>query len=238
MHGMTESIRHMLAPDGLFFFEVQYLLDVIDGVLIGTIFHEHMSHHSVKPMIRFLERHGMELIDAERVSIQHGSLIGTVQLKGGKRPVRDSVQQLIELEDARALDKLSTLQAFAGQLKLLRAKTGILVRQWQESKATVAGYGAARSGPTLISQLGLTGAIEYIVDDHPQKVNEYSPGDGIRILPTEELCRRMPAYTVILAWVHADKIIETNAEYLAKGGRFVVLCPETRVVDKHGDLKL
>lgn len=43
----------------------------------------------------------------------------------------------------------------------------------------------------------------------------------------------MPAYTVILAWVHAAKIIENNREYLDREGYFVVLCPETRVVGGH-----
>jgi len=47
---MVDAVRTMLAPDGLFYFEAQYLLDIIDGVLIATIFHEHMSHHSVKPL--------------------------------------------------------------------------------------------------------------------------------------------------------------------------------------------
>src|SRR5262245_47740192 len=95
---MADAIRTMLAPDGLFFFEVQYLLDIIDRVLIATIFHEHMSHHSVRSMTKFLDRHGMELVEAERVPIQHGSLIGTVQLKGGERKVGDSVRQLLVLE--------------------------------------------------------------------------------------------------------------------------------------------
>jgi len=90
----------------------------------------------------------------------------------------------------------------------------------------------------LISQLGLTNAIAYICDDHPQKVHRYSSGDGIEIVPTAELCKRMPAYTVILAWVHAQKIIESNREYLERGGRFVVLCPQTRIVGAHGDVKL
>lgn len=233
---MAEAIRTMLAPDGLFFFEVQYLLDVIDRVLIATIFHEHMSHHSVKPMTQFLDRHGMELIDAERVPIQHGSLIGTVQLKGGKRKVGDSIRQLLALEAERRLGELETLRQFGARLKRLRERTTGLVGEWKKSKASIAGYGAARSGPTLISQLGLTGAIEYIVDDHPQKVGRYSSGDGIPILPTAELYKRMPDYTVILAWVHAQKIIETNRKYLDKGGHFVVLCPDTRVVGKEGDV--
>lgn len=238
MGEVADSIRTMLAPDGVFVFEAQYLLDIIDRVLIATIFHEHMSHHSVKPLVQFLGLHGMELIDIERAPIQHGSLIGMVQLKGGKRPVRDSVRKLLDLEASRALDKTATLKEFAGKLKQLRQRTEALVQKWRQDKATVAGYGAARSGPTLIAQLGLAGAIEYIVDDHPQKVGKYSSGDGIPIVPTAELCKRMPDYTVILAWVHAQKIIETNQEYLDKGGRFVVLCPETRVVGKEGDVSV
>jgi 2-polyprenyl-3-methyl-5-hydroxy-6-metoxy-1,4-benzoquinol methylase len=231
---MTEGIRTMLAPHGLFFFEAQYLLDIIDGVLVATIFHEHMSHHSAKPLTRFLDRHGMELIDVERVSIQHGSLVGTVQLKGGKYQVKDTVRTLLELEATRGLDKLETLRQFGAKLQQLKERTASLVRNLKNSNATIAGYGAARSGPTLISQLGLTGVIEYIVDDHPQKVGKYSSGDGIQIVPTAELCKRMPQYTVILAWVHAAKIIENNSEYLEKGGHFIVLCPELRVVGRQG----
>ncbi|HLI11525.1 MAG TPA: class I SAM-dependent methyltransferase [Alphaproteobacteria bacterium] len=232
---MAESVRTMLAPGGVFVFEAQYLLDIIDGLLIATIFHEHMSHHSVKPMVRFLDRHGLELIAADRAPIQHGALIGTAQLKGGSRPVEESVSRLLALEAQRRLDDIATLRQFNERVRQLRQRVSRLAQEWREQNLAIAGYGAARSGPTLISQLGLTGAIEYIVDDHPQKVGKYSSGDGIPIVPTSELCKRMPDYTVILAWVHAQKIIESNAEYLNKGGKFVVLCPEMRIVGKQGD---
>ncbi|MGP1397580.1 MAG: methyltransferase domain-containing protein [Inquilinaceae bacterium] len=235
---MVDSVRTMLAPDGLFFFEAQYLLDIIDGVLIASIFHEHMSHHSVKPLVQFLDRHGLELIAVERARIQHGSLIGTVQVKGGKRPVQDSVRELLALEDERGLDRLETLRQFNARVKQLHDKTSSLVEKWRKQDATIAAFGAARSGPTLIAQLGLTDAIDFIVDDHPQKVGKFSSGDGIPIHPTTALIERMPDYTVILAWVHSEKIIETNQEYLEKGGHFVVLCPETRVVGKNGDVKI
>ncbi|WP_413208132.1 methyltransferase domain-containing protein [Rhodospirillum sp. A1_3_36] len=235
---MVDCVRTMLAPDGLFFFEAQYLLDIIDGVLIASIFHEHMSHHSVKPLIEFLDRHGLELIAAERAPIQHGSLIGTVQLKGAGRPVEKSVHDLVALETERALDKIETLKAFDAKVVDLRETTASLAKQWQADGKTIAAFGAARSGPTLMAQMGLRDAISFIVDDHPQKVGKYSSGDGVPIYPTKELLERMPDYTIILAWVHSAKIIETNREYLEKGGHFVVLCPETRIVGKDGDVHL
>lgn len=235
---MVDSVGELLAPNGLFFFEAQYLMDIIDGVLIATIFHEHMSHHSVKPMVDFLDRHGLELIAAERSPIQHGSLIGTVQLKGGRRPVESSVQELLDLEKSRQLAELSTFQDFNDKVKDLRQKTAKLIVDWKSDGKTIAGYGAARSGPTLIAQMGLKGALDFIVDDHPEKVGKFETGDGIAVVPTEQLTQRMPDYTVILAWVHAQKIIDSNQEYLQKGGHFVVLCPSTRVVGKDGDVRI
>ena len=235
MREMTQGIQHMLAPDGLFFFEVQYLLDVIDKMLIGTIFHEHMSHHSVKPMIRFLEDFDLELIDIKRVPIQHGSLIGTVQHKGGSYEINTSVQEMIELENQTKLDKVETLENFNNKLLGLQKEAKKLVNLFRDTNASVAGYGAARSGQTLISQYGFDGVLEYILDDHPQKIYKYPAGEGIQVLPTEELYKRMPDYTIILAWVHSEKIVKSNQEYLNKGGKFVILSPELKVVESRPD---
>ena len=235
---MVDSVREMLAPDGLFFFEAQYLLDIIDGMLIATIFHEHMSHHSVKPLIRFLDAHGLELVSIERARIQHGSLIGAVQHKGGKYKVDQSVADLVALEDERRLDRIETLAAFNDKVQELRSRTKAMVAGLKADGKTIAGYGAARSGPTLIAQFGLAGAIDFIVDDHPQKVGKYETGDGVAVVPTKQLVARMPDYCIILAWVHSQKIIETNQDYLDRGGHFIVLCPETRVVGKDGDVQI
>jgi SAM-dependent methyltransferase len=70
--GMADSIRELLAPNGVFVFEASYLLDILDRMLLGTIFHEHLSHHSIIPVESFLRRHGLELIDVQRNTIKCG----------------------------------------------------------------------------------------------------------------------------------------------------------------------
>ncbi len=230
MNGMADCIRRMLANDGIFQFEAQYLLDILDKMLLGTIFHEHMSHHSLKPMKIFLEKHGMELIDVERVNIQMGSIIGTAQLIGGKRKVQPAVGEMLALEEERKLDQPATVRQFRTRLDELKSEVEVLVAQWKSQGATVAGFGAARSGPTLIVQFGLKNVIQFMFDDHPQKVNKFSPGHGIPVLPSSELLQRMPDYVVILAWIHAKKIVASNREYLDRGGKFVVCCPTVTVI--------
>ena len=233
---IADGIRTLLADDGVFVFESQYLADIIDRMLIATIFHEHISHHSVVALVPFFQRHGLELIDVLRYPhIQHGSLVGFVQRQGGPHPSRSSVAEFLRKEKERGLHTLAPLREFASKVSELAWKTSAMAADWRARGAVVAGYGAARSGPTLISQLGLDGIIQYIFDDHPQKVSRFSSGDGIPIVPTAELLRRMPDYTVILAWVHAKKIIAANREYLEKGGKFIILCPEMKIVQTKTD---
>jgi SAM-dependent methyltransferase len=230
MGALADSIRLLLAPDGVFLFEVQYLMDIIDLTLLGTIFHEHMSHHSLRPMVEFLARHDLELIDVERVTIQKGSIIGTAQPRGGPRRPTSAVDDLLALEKERGLDRPETVRQFGVKLDRLRAQTAALVEEWKSRGATVAGYGAARSGPTLIAQLELGRVLTCIFDDHPQKVHKLSPGDRIPVRPTSELYERRPDYVIILAWIHAKKIVAANRRYLEEGGHFVICCPEVQVI--------
>lgn len=230
--GMADSIRELLAPNGVFVFEVSYLLDVIDRMLLGTIFHEHLSYHSVKPMREFLWRHGMELIDVERVTIQGGSFIGTAQLVGGPHSVSSSVGELLALEQARGLDQPDTVKEFTARMKKVKDELGGMLVGFKRQGMTIAGYGAARSGTTLISQMDLGNVLSFIVDDSPEKQNKLSPGHHIPVLPTKAMYERRPEYVFILAWIHAKKIIENNRKYLEQGGHFVVCFPEVKVIGK------
>jgi SAM-dependent methyltransferase len=228
--GMAESIRALLAPGGVFVFEASYLLDILDRMLLGTIFHEHVSHHSVKPMVSFLKRHGLELIDVQRNSIQGGSIVGTVQLVGGPHPVAKTVGDLLEIEQARKLDQPETLKKFSQDLQKLKGQLEAMMADLKRQGKTIWGFGAARSGTTLIAQMNLAKVITHIVDDSPDKQNKFSPGDHIPILPTKALYEQMPDYVFILAWIHAQPIINNNRAYLERGGRFILCVPEIRVV--------
>jgi SAM-dependent methyltransferase len=235
LNEIAESIQMLLSDEGVFVFECQYLMDIIDQMLIASIFHEHISHHSVLALYPFFHRHNLELIDIKHYpTIQHGSIVGFVQRKGGPRKIEPSVDEFMLAERERALDTLEPLRQFASDLDLLRKEVGQLIISWNSKGLVVAGYGAARSGPTIIAQFGLSDVIKYIFDDHPQKVGRYSSGDGIPIVPTDQLLLRMPDITVILAWVHSHAIVAANQEYLANGGRFFVVCPNLFIVDRHG----
>ncbi len=41
------GVRRLLAPDGVFVFEVSYLGAVLENTLFDTIYHEHLDYHAV-----------------------------------------------------------------------------------------------------------------------------------------------------------------------------------------------
>ena len=73
-HGVVAGVKELLAPDGVWIFEVGYLLTVFTRSLFDTIYHEHVDFHSVEPIRKFCAVSGLKLLNATSNSIQGGSL--------------------------------------------------------------------------------------------------------------------------------------------------------------------
>jgi len=229
---VLKGVSTLLKPSGVFVFEVSYLLDVIDKMLLGAIFHEHLSYHAIKPLRAFLARHDMELIDVERVPIQGGSIICYAQHAGGERQMAHSVARLVQLEDDRAVASDEFFRPFLDQIRAARMALSTAIMDATASGGRIAAYGAARGGTLMTFLFDLGRHIEFIVDDDPNKQGTFSPGWHIPVLPVEALAERKPAIVVILAWVHSRAIIERNRSFLASGGKFITFFPSIRVIDK------
>jgi SAM-dependent methyltransferase len=116
-HGVVQGVKELLAPEGVWIFEVGYLLEVFNKGLFDTIYHEHVDFHSVEPIRRFCDANGLKLLSASTNSIQGGSLrcyVGwdktTPALKGGA----DSVAELIRQEVAISLHSQQTFKRWVG----------------------------------------------------------------------------------------------------------------------------
>lgn len=229
--GMTQAIKTVLADDGLFVFEVSYLLDVIQKMLIGTIFHEHLSYHSVIAMERFLNSLDLQLIHVETAKEQGGSLIGYVQHKGGPFQRSNSVMDFISHEKQLGLDSLNPFENLQGKLNSLKNMINESFKNFKHQDKIIGAYGAARSGTTLLSFFDIGSKIDFIVDDNKEKHFKYSPGFGIPVLPVSSIYDKNPDYLVILAWMHAETIISKNISFLERGGKFIKIHPEFEIVD-------
>jgi SAM-dependent methyltransferase len=227
---LTDSISYILRSDGLFVFEVSYLLDVIEKNLIGTIFHEHLSYHSITALKSFLSIKGLELVHVERGPEQGGSLTCYAQFENGPYRLRNSVTELIDLERDLRLGEAVTIREMHNRLELIKNRLRLVTSEIGRKGLDIAGFGAARAGTTLLSYFGIGDQLKYLVDDNELKHYKFSPGDHHEVLPTAEIYSRKPRYLLILAWIHADRIIESHNRYLDDGGAFIRIFPEVEII--------
>ena len=94
----------------------------------------------------------------------------------------------------------------------------------------ISGFGAARAGTTLLSYFGVGQELSRLYDDNEKKHFRFSPGDRLEVVPTCEIYEDKPDALLILAWIHADKILASHKEFIEEGGTFVRLFPEFQII--------
>jgi len=228
---MTTGIRELLAPDGVLIFESFYLADVIQHMVFDFIYHEHLSAFSVKPVVAFFRRYGMELIDAQRVPTKGGSLRYTVQLAGGPRQVSPSVDALMRFEDHLGLHRPEIFKRFTAEIDQAKHQLRDDLQQRTAQGHTIAGYGASATTTVLMYHFGLREFLSVIADDNPTRQGLFSPGCHIPVVSPQILYEHQPDNVLVLAWRYADPIMKKHQAYRARGGRFIVPLPCLKVFD-------
>ena len=108
---------------------------------------------------------------------------------------------------------------------------GALLRALKAEGKTIAAYGAAAKGATLINYAGIgPDLIDFVVDRNVHKQGKFMPGQHLPILPPEALVERQPDYVLILAWNFVNEIRAQQAAYTEAGGRFIVPVPVPRLL--------
>ncbi|HEX9780127.1 MAG TPA: class I SAM-dependent methyltransferase [bacterium] len=239
LHGIAEGVADLLAPDGAFVFEVSYLVDVYEKTLFDTIYHEHLSYHSVKPLIGFFARHGLCLTDALRVDPHGGSLRGVARPAAAHPAASPRVEELVALERRMGLHGSEAFVELMSRIERRGAELTALLSELKASGARFAGFGAPAKATTLMYQFGLGAeTLEYIVDESPLKQGLFSPGLHIPVVPASVLQdpARRPDVLVILAWNFAEPIMKQHRGFLEAGGKMIVPLPEVRLWGAAGDL--
>jgi len=228
---IVEGVRELLIDDGVFVFEVSYLLDIVDSYLFDTIYHEHVSYHSIMPLQLFFRRHGMELFDVQRIGSKGGSIRGFAQrAPTGQRQVSSGVHACLEMEEERKLSHLQTFKDYGARINKRKLAVADFVKGERRKGKMIAGYGASTTATTLMWHFDLTRELSFICDDNSKKHGLYAPGCHIPVVPSEELYIRSPDSVIVLAWQYYDVIAARHLQFTEQGGKFVVPLPDLMVI--------
>ena len=231
INDFIEGFAVILKPFGVSTFEFPHLLRLIAENQFDTIYHEHYSYLSLTAVKHIFQRHGLTVFDVEELPTHGGSLRVYAQRSDtGERATSPHVHALLRREMESGL----TSTAFYGefQCKANQLKDDFLMFLIEAKRAgkTVAGYGAAAKGNTLLNYAGVgPDLLNYVVDLNPAKQNKFLPGSHIPIFSEAHLKQMRPNYVVILPWNLKSEVLEQLAYIREWGGQFVTAIPELKV---------
>jgi SAM-dependent methyltransferase len=231
LNDFVSGIALLLKPSGSVTIEFPHLLELIEHVEFDTIYHEHYSYISLYAIEQVFSRHGLRIYDAERLPTHGGSL--RIFAAHSNRPdLGDSalLRKLRAQESAAGLADLDTYLRFAERVENCRRSLLAFLAEAKRAGKTVAAYGAAAKGNTLLNFCAVTPAdISQVADRNPHKQSKLLPGTHIPVVSPEALLQARPDYVLILPWNLQEEIRQQLQGIKQWGGRFVTPVPVVRI---------
>ncbi len=229
LNDFVEGIALLLADDGVATIENPYVRDLIRHCEFDTIYHEHFCYFSCTAVQKLMRRHGLYLNHVEHFPDLHG---GTLRWYVGHHDEpSDEARQYLAEEQATGLALPDFYREFGARVEHVRTELRKLLTDLKSAGKTIAAYGAAAKGSTLVNFADIDGSlVDFVVDRNVHKQGLLMPGVQLPIRDPAALLEDKPDYLLLLAWNFKDEIMTQQQEYLDGGGRVIVPIPEPCVL--------
>ncbi len=225
------GMKILLNPGGVITMEFPHLMQLVDNNQFDTIYHEHFSYLSFYTVQQIFSSQGLELFDVEEMPTHGGSLrIFARHAEDETRPVSPRVEALLAKEAGKGMRTLDYYAHFHQQaLTVKLALTSFLIEQKRAGRS-VAAYGAAAKGNTLLNYCGIKAdLLDYVVDANPHKQHKWLPASHVPVVPESRLRESRPDFVLVLPWNLRDEIIHQLSYIRDWGGRFVIPIPQLEI---------
>jgi ubiquinone/menaquinone biosynthesis C-methylase UbiE len=228
------DIARSLADDGIWVSEFSYMPTMLETGSFDTVCHEHLEYYSLAVIERLFGEAGLEVRRAELNDINGGSVRLFAGHAGSGAANPDDAVALAavrEREEAMRLGSAEPYEAFARRALKTRDDLVALLRSLKDDGKTIHIYGASTKGNTILQFAGIDGSlVDCAADRNPDKWGSETIGTHIPIVSEEESRARAPDYYLVLPWHFLDEFLEREAEFFARGGKFIVPLPDVRLV--------
>ena len=221
----------LLKDQGVSTFEFPHLLNLVKDAQFDTIYHEHFSYLSLTAVSTIFKANGLSVFDVEEIATHGGSLRVYAQKSStGKHTLSPRVAAMLAREEALGMKTAAYYgKTQADAVKIKRDLLKFLLKAQEEGK-TVAAYGAAAKGNTLLNYAGVRDdLVQFVIDLNPAKQNKFMPGSRIPMVGAEALEKEKPDYMLILPWNLEAEIKSQLAAKHKVTWQYVIAVPTLKI---------
>jgi len=230
INDFVRGVATLLQGDAVYTVEFPHLLNLIRHVQFDTIYHEHYSYLSLLAVEKIFATAGLRVFEVEELPTHGGSLRVYACLDGAAHAQRPGVAKVRADEAEAKFDRAEGYQGFTARCEAVRDGLVDFLTSAHHGRKTVAAYGAAAKGNTLLNYCGIgADMIDYCVDRNPAKQKTLLPGSQVPVFDVDELRRRRPDFVLILPWNLKAEIMGQLADLRHEGTRFVTAVPNVSV---------
>jgi len=231
INDFTKGLKSLLKPTGTITLEFPHLMRMIEKTQFDTAYHEHFSYLSLYTAARIFASAGLRIFDVEELPTHGGSLRIHGCHAEDPRPAQPTVETILAEENRRGMRSLAIYHEF--QSRANRVKDDLLLFLIEQKRAgkSIAAYGAAAKGNTLLNYAGVKpDLLPFVCDAAVAKQGKFMPGSHIPIVAPTVLSKNPPDRLLILPWNITNEIISRQINFLERGVKFVVAIPKLEVL--------
>lgn len=207
INDFTAGLAAVLKPEGVVTLEFPHLLNLVALRQFDTVYHEHFSYLSLLAVERIFARAGLRVFDVEELPTHGGSLRVFGCLDGAGHGEGPAVAALRAKEAAAGMEADAFYQGFQAAAEAVKDAFLLFLLEARRDGRSVAGYGAAAKGNTLMNFAGVRpDLMPFVCDAAEWKIGRYLPGSHIPIRAPDALRRDPPDCLVILPWNIAAEV--------------------------------
>ena len=236
-----DDVYEVLDDDGVWVMQLSYTPLMLKQLAFDNICHEHIYYYSLFNLKRLLDAAGFRVMDVQLNDTNGGSFrIYVMKERGNKtkfstQPYRDvcefRINSLLAYENTLKLGDEQTWIDFFDKINNLKTNLVSFIRAEKAKGKTIWAYGASTKGNTLLQYFGLDNTlIDGIAERSIYKFGLRTIGTNIPIFSEAEMRGVNPDYLLVLPWHFINEFVEREADYLRGGGKFIVPCPEFKII--------
>lgn len=238
-NSFVADIKSLLAPQGIWCIQLSYIVLMLKNLNFYDICHEHLEYYSLQTLSTLIERHGLEIFDAETNEVNGGSLLVFVTHKEDKRERSGNLEKLLQVEAEMKLYDSTTYRKFYEHMQDLARRVRGYIENEINNGGNVIGLGASTKGNVLLQFFGIDKKmLPYISERNPIKVGLRTLGSDIELISEERARKLNPVSMLVLPWYFKREIVAREKEYIENGGTLLFLMPYPHLVTKDGEVNL